>query len=202
MTPRLPVLTALVAAAAAVVGVAFADVPGKIPPDPERGREIFRESCWQCHGWTGEGGGPVASGLSTPTPALAGRIGEPDTDAAIDVILQGRGDMPAFSAIIERPDARRVMVWLATLDPDHPVDEGDLLPEEKAGKARTGPVGRKLGERRATREGDGVEAVEGDGPDASGPGDEASDEGDVARGEEADAEPDGDDDQGEPGDEE
>lgn len=111
---------------------AIAGVPTKMPDDREKGRQIWRESCWQCHGWTGEGSGPVAAELPTPSPPLAGRVAEADYDRLIAVIQDGAGDMPAYSAMLDSHDARRVLVWLASLDKDNPKDDGDDAKAKKA----------------------------------------------------------------------
>lgn len=106
-------------------GAALAGVPTKRPPDPERGRQLYRENCWSCHGWTGEGHGPVEALLPTRAPALAGRLKEQDYDALVKEILEGRGDMPSYSQVMDRFDARRILIWLGTLDPEHPNDPAD-----------------------------------------------------------------------------
>lgn len=116
-------------------GVAAAGVPTKRPPDPERGRTLYRENCWGCHGWTGEGAGPTDALLPTRSPPLAGRITEAEYEATVKLILEGKGDMPGFAQVMDRFDARRILVWLATLDPERPHDPADDAPEKKAEEA-------------------------------------------------------------------
>lgn len=115
-------------------GLALGSVPTKRPPDPERGRTLYRESCWQCHGFTGEGKGPTAGGLSTVSPPLAGRLAEADYERLVQVILEGKGDMPAFAAVMDRHDAKRILIWLGTLDPENPHDPADDAPQDKKDK--------------------------------------------------------------------
>lgn len=115
----------------ALAGSGLAAVPTKRPPDPERGRTLYRENCWSCHGWTGEGGGPAAALLATRSPPLAGRLPEADYDALVKLILEGKGDMPAYAQVMDKYDARRILVWLATLDPDKPHDPADDAPAKK-----------------------------------------------------------------------
>ena len=143
-------------------GLALAAMPTKRPPDPERGRTLYRENCWQCHGFTGEGAGPVAAALPTVSPPLAGRLAEADYDRLAQLILSGKGDMPGFSAVMDRHDARRVLIWLGTLDPEHPHDVADDAPADK--KAADGKGSDKAGEN-ATDEG----------PEAGGGGAEGGD---------------------------
>lgn len=125
-------------------GVAIAAVPTKRLPDPERGRQLYRENCWSCHGWTGEGAGPVASLLPTASPPLAGRLAEERYDKLVQLILEGKGDMPAYAQIMDRHDARRILVWLGTLDPERPHDPADDAPE-KADQGRDEPEDEEAG---------------------------------------------------------
>ena len=99
-----------------LIGMALADVPTKLAPDEERGEALYRENCWQCHGTNGLGDGPLAVAL--PSPPLAGRIAAEDFPASVDLIQAGTGSMPAYSQVLNRHDSRRIMVWLATLDPE------------------------------------------------------------------------------------
>ncbi len=87
-------------------------MPAKRPPDPVVGENLYRQSCWMCHGELGKGDGPAAAAMVGGVPSLEGKIKEEDFDALIAVILNGRGKMPAFSETIERPDSRRILVYL------------------------------------------------------------------------------------------
>lgn len=116
------------------LGSASAGVPTQMPLEPDRGRALYRENCWPCHGYTGEGNGPVAAALPKVSPPLAGRIAEADYDKVAAMILTGKGDMPGFSQVMDRHDARRILVWLATLDPEHPHDPADDKPKDDKAK--------------------------------------------------------------------
>lgn len=87
-----------------------------MPPDPQRGEDLYMDNCWQCHGKKALGDGPLAQALPTPPPALAGRWTEHRFDEIVATMRQGQGDMPGFSAVFDRHNARRILVWLATLD--------------------------------------------------------------------------------------
>ena len=124
-----PLLAALLAL---VLVPAFAGVPTQMPLEPERGRTLYRENCWMCHGWTGEGNGPIAASLGTTPPPLAGRLAESDWEDHIQLIQGGRGDMPSYAQVFDRHDSRKILVWLATLDPNNPHDAADDEAKKKA----------------------------------------------------------------------
>jgi len=110
---------------------ALAAQPKSRPPDKERGEDVYERACWYCHGEEALGDGPAAAAMTVAVPALAG-VDKAQKDAMVEIILNGRGDMPAFREEIDIHDARRVMTWLASLDPDPPKEEED---EEEAGNA-------------------------------------------------------------------
>ena len=120
-----------------LIGLALADVPTKLAPDEERGEALYRENCWQCHGANALGAGPLSAVL--PSPPLAGRIATEDFPDSVDLIQGGQGNMPAYSQVLNRHDSRRILVWLATLDPEtgrrpgeEPEDEDAPEPVEDA----------------------------------------------------------------------
>jgi mono/diheme cytochrome c family protein len=106
---------------------AQAAMPTTSPPDRERGENLYRSNCWQCHGAQGLGDGPMATGLSPAPPALAGKVQvRPEL---LDLIMTGRGTMPGAAGVMDRKDAERVVLWLAQLDPTTGQD-----PEKKSPK--------------------------------------------------------------------
>ena len=86
--------------------------PTKRPTDERRGEILFQQNCWQCHGTRGEGSGPLAEAFGGPLAPIGKRFGKGDYNDQIKVILQGRGDMPGFDQVMDRADARRVLIWL------------------------------------------------------------------------------------------
>jgi mono/diheme cytochrome c family protein len=146
-----------------LIGLALADGPTKLPPDAERGETLYRESCWQCHGANALGDGPLSAAL--PSPPLAGRIAEDGFPASVDLIQSGKGNMPAFSEVLNRHDTRRILVWLATLDPETGIDPSAPVPEPEVEEADGPPsvegVPRKP-PRRVIPEPDAGEDAEGD----------------------------------------
>jgi len=98
---------ALLLALLALPAVAGAGQSTKRPTDEARGEEVYARDCASCHGVEGQGSGPA--GLDAP--ALVGV--EWDQKGTVALILAGKGDMPGFSAVMDKNDARRVLVWLA-----------------------------------------------------------------------------------------
>ena len=113
---------------------ARAEMPGKAPPDRERGQEVYARDCAACHGAKALGDGPAAAVLGVPAPALAGRAPVAEEAAQVRLILEGRGAMPGFSAVFDEADARKVLVWLRALDPKTGVDP-DARPPKAPAKA-------------------------------------------------------------------
>jgi len=129
--------SSLLASVAFVAALAFAAQPGKRKPDPERGHDLFNQSCWPCHGKEARGDGPAAAALSVPVPALRGHFTQETIPDEVNVTLNGKGPMPGFAESFDRPDARRIFVWILSLDApgggeDKPSDvpEPDGNPEE------------------------------------------------------------------------
>jgi len=94
------------------ISVALSSQPTKRLPDAERGGELYMLNCWMCHGKKGQGNGPAAGAFSTTSPKLAKTLEPKDWEQAIRVIMDGRGEMPAFSQVIDRRDAKRILMWL------------------------------------------------------------------------------------------
>jgi riboflavin biosynthesis pyrimidine reductase len=65
-----------------------------------------------CHGKVAEGNGPAADALSNESPALAKRYEKAEWDKVVRIIMDGKGDMPAFSSVMDRHEARRILMWL------------------------------------------------------------------------------------------
>ena len=89
----------------------LAEVPKKLPPSKERGENLYKELCWQCHGAKGQGDGPLAASLKGGVPMIAGE-NTLEQKSRIDIIQQGKGRMPAYEQLIDRHDSRRILLWL------------------------------------------------------------------------------------------
>ena len=102
----------------AVIGgeVAIAEIPKQRSPDHVRGRELWEQSCWQCHGATAEGDGPSAEALAVDVPSLRGTVTIEGRDRLINTIIYGQGLMPAYGETFDRPEARRILAFLQRLE--------------------------------------------------------------------------------------
>ena len=136
----------LLAVSAAVQ--AHAGQPGKLAPDAERGERLYLENCWHCHGKRGLGDGPLAEAGPVTAPPLAGRVPD-ERDPWVTIIHRGKESMPAFGPVFDRHDARRVLIWLDSLDPetgDGPSIEDGPEPadaERRPDKAKPGSDGAR-----------------------------------------------------------
>jgi len=78
----------------------FAPVEGE--PDLEAGRQVYETTCTFCHGEAGEGG--HGGGPSLAAVRSAARI--------VQVISEGRGDMPALGSALTPAQARDVSAYV------------------------------------------------------------------------------------------
>ena len=135
MIPANSILSRRVLIPAALVltlaGAVLAGMPTKRPEDHVRGRTVFMQSCWQCHGASNDGQGPAAEALVGGVPDLRGKMSEDRFDALIPIILEGKGKMPAYAEEMDKHDARRVLVYLHRLDTGE--EKPPATPTPKAG---------------------------------------------------------------------
>lgn len=87
-------------------------VPAKRPKDRERGRELWLQSCWQCHGEQGKGDGPAAASLVGGVPTLENKVSQDKFEVLVTLIEEGKGRMPAYKEDIDKHDARRILLYL------------------------------------------------------------------------------------------
>ncbi len=118
------------ACALGIPTVAVADKKSAIPPDTERGEQLWLENCWHCHGKRALGDGPLSTAIGAG--ALAGAVPS-DRSAWVQVIQKGNGKMPAYSAVFDAVEAQRILTWLDALDPT--TGEGPSLAAKKAAKS-------------------------------------------------------------------
>lgn len=142
---------------------ARAGQPAKLPDDPVRGRDRYEDLCWSCHGPAGQGDGPLAPALAAPLRSLRG-LPEETWDALVDLVQEGKGDMPAYAEVMDRPDSRRILVWLAALDAADP--DPDLAPRRVDDPAAT--PGRRSDETRPEGGRPNEQIEGGEGPEEEG----------------------------------
>ena len=94
------------------ITVTLAAQPTKRLSDADRGGELYMANCWMCHGKKGQGDGPAAQAFATPSPKIAKTLERKSWDRAIRVIMDGRGDMPGYSQIMDKHDVKRILTWL------------------------------------------------------------------------------------------
>ena len=111
------------------VEIVQAAQPRKRSADHVRGKELWERSCWQCHGREGHGDGPAAASITGGVPDLAGQVTRENFNNLIDTIMTGKGAMPAFSLEFERPDAKRILIYLERLEERQNPDQ-EPSPEE------------------------------------------------------------------------
>ncbi len=98
-----------------------------------------------CHGRYGQGDGPAAASLQARVPSLL-HVSSPERhDTLVQLVQQGRGAMPGFSYTTNRPETRRILAFLETLDEDSAAREAAARSEEEeeapdADDANGGPV--------------------------------------------------------------
>ena len=92
--------------------IAIAGQPTKRPLAADRGGQLYMQNCWMCHGKRGKGDGPAASSFEAESPNIVGTLDAKATEKMVRVILDGRGEMPAFSQVMDRQDVKRILLWL------------------------------------------------------------------------------------------
>ena len=92
--------------------VVLAGQPTKRLSDADRGGELYMANCWMCHGKKGQGDGPASKAFSTESPKIAKTIERERWERAIRVIMDGRGDMPGYSQVMDKHDVKRILTWL------------------------------------------------------------------------------------------
>lgn len=88
--------------------------------DPEKGKDLFRESCQHCHGYTGKGDGEMASYLTPPPSNLASKTTQAKSSKELkDVILKGREGtaMVGLEGALEESQLIDLLAYLRSLKP-------------------------------------------------------------------------------------
>ena len=99
-----------------------------------RGRERYQIYCTACHGFTGEGDGMIVRrGFRRPPSFYDDRLQEGVTPAAhfFDVITNGWGAMPDYSAQIAPEDRWKIIAYVRALQLSRKVKLDELSPEAR-----------------------------------------------------------------------
>lgn len=118
--------------------------------DLDRGQERFNIYCSVCHGPLGDGGGMIPRrGFRKPPSYHDDRLRNAPAGYFFDVITNGFGNMPDYSAQVEPADRWRIIAYIRALQlsqrasvADVPPDKrGELnkKPEAKEGEGHEGP---------------------------------------------------------------
>ena len=99
----------------------------KRPSDAARGEELYERHCLACHGVRAAGDGPATTALVAEVPDLQGKVKA--DKATIDIVIGGRGPMPAFEPSFDASDAKRILRHMAKLTNETPKDEPKDEPE-------------------------------------------------------------------------
>ena len=103
------------------VALVFAEGrPTKLPKSHVRGKQLYEQYCFPCHGSLALSKGDLAEVMNVPP--LAGRIKKEGYPEAIQVIQQGKGNMPAYEMTLDKHDSKRILIYLSRLDPTSGLD--------------------------------------------------------------------------------
>ncbi|MBP9682922.1 MAG: cytochrome c [Bacteriovorax sp.] len=96
-------------------GVELKDPRESSPARIERGKYLYTNACFVCHGKSGQGDGPVAKKYAEP-PAFNGRALRDYKDGQFyHAIVRGMGDMPSHEAQLDDSDRWDVILYIHEL---------------------------------------------------------------------------------------
>ena len=116
---------------------ALAAQPKKRSEDHVQGKQIWEQSCWQCHGEENDGEGPAAEALVDTVPDLRGQITAKRYDKYVTLIMGGSPTHPAFSTEMDEHQAKRIFIYLERMERERknpPVKKDDPLKDKKDDK--------------------------------------------------------------------
>jgi len=119
--------------------------------DLDRGQQRFNIYCAVCHGPLGDGGGMVPKrGFRKPPTYHDDRLRNAPVGYFFDVITNGFGNMPDYSAQVEPADRWRIIAYIRALQlsqrasvADVPADKRGELDKKPEGKEGAGHEGAK-----------------------------------------------------------
>jgi mono/diheme cytochrome c family protein len=101
------------------------------PKNLGRGKQVFENVCFVCHGPRGEGDGPIIGRFPNPPSLLAPRAKALPDGRIFHIITRGQGIMPPHAAQVLAEDRWKVILHVRTL-------QGVKPPETRIASAETG----------------------------------------------------------------
>lgn len=107
--------------------------------DLDRGQERFNIYCAVCHGPLGDGGGMIPKrGFRRPPTYHDDRLRNAPVGYFFDVITNGFGNMPDYSAQVDPADRWRIIAYIRALQLSQRATVADV-PQEKRGDLNKKP---------------------------------------------------------------
>jgi mono/diheme cytochrome c family protein len=101
--------------------------------DLNRGQERFNIYCSVCHGPLGDGGGMIPKrGFRKPPSYHDDRLRKAPIGYFFDVITNGFGNMPDYSAQVEPIDRWRIIAYIRALQLSQSASVADVPPDKRA----------------------------------------------------------------------
>jgi mono/diheme cytochrome c family protein len=115
------------------VGQASTEFPFPITQDVlQRGRDRFEIFCVPCHGYTGDGDGVVVQrGFSPPPTYNSDRLRQAPVGHFFDVVTNGFGAMPSYSAQIPVADRWAIVAYIRALQLSQHASLDDASPDQQ-----------------------------------------------------------------------
>ena len=117
--------------------------------DLDRGQERFNIYCSVCHGPLGDGGGMIPKrGFRKPPSYHDDRLRNAPVGYFFDVITNGFGNMPDYSAQVEPADRWRIIAYIRALQLSQRAPISDV-PADKRGELNKKPEAKETGHEGA-----------------------------------------------------
>lgn len=85
----------------------------------EPGKALYDTSCSACHGAQGLGDGKMAPQLKTPLKPLHALMQERNDTEVLDVIANGKGQMPGWGHVLKQPQRTQLLQYLRGMQRRH-----------------------------------------------------------------------------------
>jgi mono/diheme cytochrome c family protein len=105
----------------------------------EQGRKAFDIQCAVCHGLAGDGFSPVATQMSLRPPPSLHKLHNPAPAHIFEVITEGFGLMPSYSAQLDANERWAVVAYVQALRRSQSAAVSDAPPDIQAKLAKEAP---------------------------------------------------------------